>query len=105
MKAQVTLPDLDQFAAFEEVGRTRSPPSRRARAIIPAPLGIPGCLSRINAVAIVPDGTTRKQTIRTARAPVPIIHQPQAVQAGPFVCPVGREWPRIGRVGWRPRPG
>ncbi len=85
VKAQVTLPDLTQFAAFEEVWQEAFPSDPPARTIIPAQLSIPGCLVEINAIAIVPDGATHKQTIHTDRAPTPSIHQPQAVQAGPFI--------------------
>jgi enamine deaminase RidA (YjgF/YER057c/UK114 family) len=82
VKVQVTLPDLADFAEFEEVWQEAFPKNPPARTIIPARLGIPGCRIEINAIAT--DGSIPHQTIHTDRAPTPIIHEPQAVQAGPF---------------------
>ncbi|MCC7106877.1 MAG: hypothetical protein IT307_17225 [Chloroflexi bacterium] len=85
VKAQVFLPDLSKFAELDEVWRAFFPQDPPARSVIPARLTIPGSLIELNAIAIVPDGHLNKETVRTDRAPLPTIHEPQAVKAGDFV--------------------
>jgi 2-iminobutanoate/2-iminopropanoate deaminase len=85
VKVQVTLPDLRHFAEFEEVWTEAFPVDPPARSIIPGRLAVPGCLVEINAVAVVADGKVQKQIVRTDKAPLPRLHEPQAVHAGPYV--------------------
>lgn len=85
VKTQVFLPNLAHFAELDEVWRAFFPKDPPARSIIPARLTIPGSVVEINAIAIVPDGHVTKETVHTDRAPMPTIHEPQAIKAGDFV--------------------
>jgi len=86
VKAEVFLTDLRDFYGLEQVWRRYFPTDPPARTTIPVrDLGIPGLRVAINVVAFIPQDSQRKRTIQTDHAPHPLAHEPQAVQAGPYL--------------------
>ena len=86
VKADVYLTDCRDFYRVEQVWKQYFPTDPPARTTVPVTdLGVPGLRVAINLVAYVPDGGPGKCTIHTDAAPTPLSHEPQAVQAGPFL--------------------
>jgi enamine deaminase RidA (YjgF/YER057c/UK114 family) len=85
VKVQIFMPNLHHFAEFEEVWQDAFPDNPPARSIIPAKLSAPQCVIEINTIAVIPGGGVKKEIVSSARAPVPCIHEPHAVKAGPLV--------------------
>lgn len=85
VKALIYLTDSRDFPGLEEVWREYFPKDPPARAIVPATTVMPGCRLEIQVVAVAPDGHVKKETVRTDRASVPTIHQPQATKAGDLI--------------------
>ena len=82
-KADIYLTDQNDFYRFEQVWKKHFPSDPPARNIVPvSDLGVPGIRIAINLIAYVPGDGPPKRTIHTDAAPTPIIHEPQAVQAG-----------------------
>ncbi len=86
VKADVYLTDCRDFYRVEQVWKQYFPTDPPARTTVPVTdLGVPGVRIAINLVAYVPNGKPAKRTIHTDAAPTPFTHEPQAVQAGPFL--------------------
>ena len=86
VKAEVFLTDLRDFYGLEQVWKQYFPTDPPARTTVPVKdLGVPGLKVAINLIAFLPQGRQRKRTIRTDHAPQSLAHEPQAVQAGPFL--------------------
>src|SRR5262249_7319806 len=86
VKAEVFLTDLRDFYGLEQVWMQYFPTDPPARTTVPVrDLGIPGLKVAIDLIAFLPQGRQKKRTIRTDPAPQPLAHEPQAVQAGPFL--------------------
>ena len=86
VKADIYLTDCQDFYRVEQVWKQYFPTDPPARTTVPVTdLGVPGLRVAINLVAYVPNGGPAKRTIHTDAAPAPLTHEPQAVQAGPFL--------------------
>ena len=86
VKADIYLTDCQDFYRVEGVWKKYFPNDPPARTTVPVTdLGVPGLRVAINLVAYVPEGGPAKRTIHTNAAPTPLAHEPQAVQAGPFL--------------------
>lgn len=86
VKADIYLTDCQDFYRVEEVWKQYFPTDPPARTTVPVTdLGVPGLRVAVNLVAYVPDSGPAKRTIHTNAAPTPLAHEPQAVQAGPFL--------------------
>jgi enamine deaminase RidA (YjgF/YER057c/UK114 family) len=86
VKAEVFLTDLRDFYGLEQVWKEYFPTDPPARTTVPVKdLSVPGLRVAINLIAFLPQGQQKKRTIRTDHAPHPLAHEPQAVQAGPFL--------------------
>ncbi|MEX2481467.1 MAG: Rid family hydrolase [Gammaproteobacteria bacterium] len=86
VKADVYLTDLTDFFRVDEVWREYFPDQPPARCTVPVEdLGIPGACVAINLTAYLPRQGDVRRIIQTNDAPVPLAHEPQAVQAGPLL--------------------
>lgn len=86
VKAEVYMTDIQDFYRLEQIWKQYFPTDPPARTTVPVnDLGVPGLRIAINLVAYVPQDGPAKRTIRTEAAPIPLAHEPQAVQAGPFL--------------------
>lgn len=86
VKANVYLTDPTDFYRFEQVWKSHFPNDPPARCTVPVSgLGVPGLRIAVDLVAYVPQDGSSKKTIHTEDAPTPTVHEPQAVQAGPFL--------------------
>jgi enamine deaminase RidA (YjgF/YER057c/UK114 family) len=86
VKAEVFLTDLNDFYGMEQVWKKYFPKDPPARTTVPVrDLGVPGLKVSINLIAFIPHGKQRRHTIETDKAPKPRSHEPQAVQAGPYL--------------------
>lgn len=86
VKAEVYLTDLKDFFRMDEVWKEYFPHEPPARTTAPVrDLGIPGARIAINLIAFQPGPGQVRRTIRTDAAPLPLAHEPQAVQAGPLL--------------------
>ena len=86
VKAEVYMTDIQDFYRLEQVWKKHFPTDPPARTTVPvSDLGVPGLRIAVNLIAYVPQDGPAKRTIRTEAAPIPLAHEPQAVQAGPFL--------------------
>ena len=86
VKAEVYLTDLKDFFRVDEVWRSYFPTDPPARTTVPVKdLGVPGLKVGINLIAFQPGPGQVRRTIATDAAPLPLAHEPQAVQAGPLL--------------------
>lgn len=86
VKAEVYLTDLHDFFRVDEVWQEFFPSEPPARTTVPVKdLGVPGARVAINLIAFKPPAGQVRRTIYTERAPRPLAHEPQAVQAGPLL--------------------
>lgn len=86
VKANVYLTDPNDFYRFEQVWKQHFPTDPPARCTVPVTgLGVPGLRVAVDLVAYVPQDGSARKTIHTDDAPTPTVHEPQAVQAGPFL--------------------
>ncbi|MCY4385947.1 MAG: RidA family protein [Desulfurellaceae bacterium] len=86
VKAEVYMTDIRDFYRLEQIWKKYFPTDPPARTTAPvSDLGVPGLRIAINLIAYSPQGGPAKRTIRTDAAPIPLAHEPQAVQAGPFL--------------------
>ncbi|MGE4616758.1 MAG: RidA family protein [Gammaproteobacteria bacterium] len=86
VKANVYLTNPHDFYRFEQVWKKHFPTDPPARCTIPVTsLGVPGIDIAVDLVAYVPEDGPAKRTIHTDKAPTPLMHEPQAVLAGPFL--------------------
>ena len=86
VKAEVYMTDIQDFYRLEQVWKQYFPTDPPARTTVPvSDLGVPDLRVAVNLIAYVPQDGPTKRTIRTETAPIPIAHEPQAVQAGPFL--------------------
>ena len=82
-KADVYITDQNDFYRFEQVWKKYFPTDPPARNVVPvSALGVPGIRIAISLIAYVAGNGPPKRTIHTNAAPTPIVHEPQAVQAG-----------------------
>ena len=86
VKAEVYMTDIQDFYRLEQVWKKYFPTDPPARTTVPvSDLGVPDLRIAVNLIAYVPQDGPAKRTIRTEAAPIPLAHEPQAVQAGPFL--------------------
>lgn len=82
-KVDVYITDQNDFYRFEQVWKKYFLTDSPARNIVPvSDLGVPGIRIGISLIAYVVGDGPPKRTIHTDAAPTPIVHEPQAVQAG-----------------------
>ncbi len=85
VKAMVYLPDSSDFQGLDEVWREAFPTNPPARTVASAKTLFPDARLEICTIAVTANGAVCKEVVATARAPVPSIHQSQAVKAGNLV--------------------
>jgi enamine deaminase RidA (YjgF/YER057c/UK114 family) len=85
VKATVFMPESADFQGLDEVWRQYFPVDPPARLVAPAATLFPDARLEIHTIAITKDGPLRKEVVRTTRAPIPTIHQSQAIKAGDLV--------------------
>ncbi len=86
VKAEVYMTDVQDFYRLEQVWKKYFPTNPPARTTVPvSDLGVPGLRIAVNLIAYVPQDGPAKRTIKTDAAPTPLAHEPQAIQAGPFL--------------------
>ncbi len=87
VKTEVFLEHPKHLHGLDRVWREffpSGPPARTTIEVGPNHL-IPGALVEVHAIAVVPDGTVKKEVIAPAGVPVPTEHCSPAVKAGPFL--------------------
>jgi enamine deaminase RidA (YjgF/YER057c/UK114 family) len=83
VKAEVYLTDLNDIPRLDRVWREYFPVDPPARLIMPVgSIVLPDGHIEVTLVAVTDGGKTKKQVIRTDKAPSPLFHESQAVRAG-----------------------
>lgn len=83
VKAEIYLPNPEDFVGFEETWREWFPDDPPARVIAPHQgLGLKGARVEIALQLVKPRAGIDVETIETDAAPKPVVHEPQAVRAG-----------------------
>lgn len=84
LKANVFLLDLRDYAAFNEVWDEYFPKNKPARTVVKATglLGAEGDIVQVEAIALVPSGTTKKRIVQSQEVPSPSQDYTMAVEAG-----------------------
>lgn len=85
VRAEIYLPDMKDYAVFDEVWQKFFPVDPPARVVIPAKTVVPFTVVEIEFIAVDPQGTYQKEIISTREAPTPLGGEPQAVKAGPYL--------------------
>jgi enamine deaminase RidA (YjgF/YER057c/UK114 family) len=86
VKADVYLPDIDDYPGMDEAFREAFPSDPPARSVVPVrELVVRGARTEISLVALAADGQTQKEVVQTSDAPRPLGWESQAVKAGNLV--------------------
>lgn len=84
--ANVYLTQMSDLPRLDRVWREHFPNDPPARTIVPCrSIVVPDARIEITLVAVRADGKTKKEVVKTSKAPAPLFHESQAIRAGELV--------------------